>query len=253
MTVLRRLTLAALAAPLVLALVACGSKDDSATTSAPASSSPLATVPPPAGQMWSDVVAATPDGGMRMGNPNAPIKVVEYGALSCPHCAKLANEGMKTIEEKYVDSGRVSYEFRSYIIHGSIDVMLTQLVRCGDPSTFFPLIEQLYATQDQWIAQAENAGAAAQAAASLPPAQRFPAMADAYGLTDWFAARGISKDQAHACLANTADAERIAKQTQGWYTDQGINQTPTIYINGNKTDIAEWQQLEPALQNAGAR
>jgi protein-disulfide isomerase len=160
---------------------------------------------------------------------------------------------MKTIEQKYVDSGRVSYEFRSYIIHGSIDVMLTQLVRCGDPSTFFPLIEQLYATQDQWIAQAENAGAAAQAAASLPPAQRFPAMADAYGLTDWFAARGISKDQAHACLANTADAERIAKQTQGWYTDQGINQTPTIYINGNKTDIAEWQQLEPALQNAGAR
>ena len=253
MTVLRRLTLAALAAPLVLALVACGSKDDSAPTSAPASSSPLATVPPPAGQMWSDVVSATSDGGMRMGNPNAPIKVVEYGALSCPHCAKLANDGMKTLVSKYVDSGRVSYEFRSYIIHGSIDVMLTQLVRCGDPSAFFPLVEQLYSTQDQWIARVESAGAAAQAAASLPPAQRFPALADAYGLTDWFAARGVSKDQAHACLANTDDAERIVKQTQGWYTDQGIDQTPTIYINGNKTNIAEWEQLEPALQNAGAR
>ena len=97
MTVLRRLTLAALVAPLALAVSACGSKDDNAT-SAPPSGSPLATVPPPAGQMWSDVVAATPDGGMRMGNPNAPIKVVEYGALSCPHCAKLANDGMKTIE-----------------------------------------------------------------------------------------------------------------------------------------------------------
>ena len=89
-----------------------------------------------------------------MGNPNAPIKVVEYGALSCPHCAKLSNAGSKTLVDKYVNSGRVSYEFRSYIIHGSIDVVLTMLVQCADKSAFFPLVEQIYATQDQWIAVA---------------------------------------------------------------------------------------------------
>jgi protein-disulfide isomerase len=249
MTVLRRL---ALTAPLALALVACGSKDDGAPTTPP-TGGPVAPVAAPAGQMWSDVVSATPDGGMRMGNPNAPIKVVEYGALSCPHCARLANEGMETLVGKYVNSGRVNYEFRSFIIHGAIDVMLTQLARCADPSAFFPLVEQLYATQEQWLTQAENAGAAAQAASNLPPAQRMPAMADAYGLTDWFAARGVSKDQAHACLAKTDDAQKIAEQTQKWSTDQGINQTPTIFINGTKTDIAAWAQLEPALQNAGAR
>ncbi|MBO0749750.1 MAG: thioredoxin domain-containing protein [Porphyrobacter sp.] len=252
MTLLRSLAFTALAAPLALALGACGSKDNGTTGAAP-TGGPVAPVAAPAGKMWTDVVSATPEGGMRMGNPNAPIKVVEYGALSCPHCARLANEGMKTIEDKYVNSGRVSYEFRSYIIHGAIDVMLTQMVRCADPSAFFPLVEQLYATQDQWIAQAEKANAAAQAAQSLPPAQRMAAMADAYGLTDWFAARGVSKDQSHACLANTDDATKIAAQTQKWYNDEGINQTPTIYINGNKTDIAEWKALEPALQNAGAR
>jgi protein-disulfide isomerase len=198
------------------------------------------------------VVSAT-EGGMRMGNPNAPIKLLEYGALSCPHCAHLANEGMKTLVDKYVNSGRVSYEFRSFIIHGQIDVLLTQLVRCADPSAFFPLVEQLYATQDQWIAVAEKGGAAAQAAQSLPLAQRLPALADAYGLTDWFAARGVSRDQAHACVANVNEAQAIATQTQKWSTDDGIDQTPTIYINGKKTDIAEWKQLEPALQNAGAR
>ena len=80
-----------------------------------------------------------------MGNPNAPIKLVEYGSLSCPHCAKLANDGMKTLESQYVNSGRVSYEFRSYIIHGTIDVVLTMLARCADPSTFFPMVGQLYA------------------------------------------------------------------------------------------------------------
>ena len=252
MTLLRSLALASLAAPLALGLSACGSKDSNAPAAAP-TGGPVASVPPPAGKMWTDVVSATDGGGMRMGNPNAPIKVIEYGALSCPHCARLANAGMKTIEEKYVDSGRVSYEFRSFIIHGEIDVLLTQLVRCADPAAFFPLVEQLYATQEQWITVAEKAGPAAQAAQSLPPGQRMPALADAYGLTDWFASRGVSKDQAHACLARTDQIQAIAAQTQKWSTDDGIDQTPTIFINGAKTDIAEWAQLEPALQNAGAR
>jgi protein-disulfide isomerase len=252
MTMLRSLALASVAAPLALALSACGSKDAGTPAAAP-TGGPIAPIAAPAGQMWSDVVSATDGGGMRMGNPNAPIKIIEYGALSCPHCAKLANEGMKTIVDKYVDSGRVSYEFRSYIIHGAIDVVLTMMARCAEPSAFFPLVEQLYATQDQWIAQAEKAGAQAQQAGNLPPAQRFGALADAYGLTDWFAARGLSKDQAHACLAKPEDAAAIAQQTQTWFNDDGINQTPTIYLNGNKTDIAEWTALEAALQNAGAR
>jgi protein-disulfide isomerase len=251
MSVHRRLASTALAASAALALAACGSKDDAA--SGPPSGKPVPTVAAPAGQMWSDVVSATAEGGMRMGNPNAPIKLVEYGALSCPHCAHLSNEAMKPLTEKYVNSGRVSYEFRSYIIHGAIDVILTQLVRCADPSAFFPLVEQLYATQDQWIAPIEKPNAQAQAAQNLPPEQRMPATADAYGLTDWFAARGLSKDQAHACLANTAEAQKIAAQTQAWYNNDGIDQTPTIFINGNKTKIATWEELEPALQNAGAR
>jgi protein-disulfide isomerase len=204
--------------------------------------------------MWSDMVSATPDGGMLMGNPNAPIKLVEYGSLSCPHCAKLANDGMKTLVDKYVNTGRVSYEFRSFIIHGAIDVMLTEMAQCGDKATFFPLVEQLYATQDQWIALVEKNANQAQAAQNLPPQQRFGATADIYGLTDWFAARGVSKDQSHACLADTDTAQKIAARTQSWSTEQEIDSTPTLYLNGNKlTDVHEWDQLEPALQNAGAR
>jgi protein-disulfide isomerase len=160
---------------------------------------------------------------------------------------------MEPLVNKYVNSGRVSYEFRSFIIHGAIDVILTQLAHCADQSAFFPLVEQIYATQEQWITQAEAAGDKAQAAANLPPDQRMTGMADAYGLTDWFAARGVSKDQAHACLAKTDELQKIAEQTQKWSTDDGINQTPTIFINGAKTDIATWKDLEPALQNAGAR
>jgi protein-disulfide isomerase len=251
MTVLRSLAFATLAAPLALGLAACGSKDDSAPGAAPTGEA-VAAVPAPAGQMWSDVVSATPDGGMRMGNPNAPIKLVEYGSLSCPHCAKLSNDGMKTLVDKYVNSGKVSYEFRSFPIHGIIDVPLTVMVRCADPAAFFPLVEQIYSDQQALMTRAEAANAQAQAASQLPPNQRFAALADAFGLTDWFAARGLSKDQAHACLADTSAAERIAKEGQKW-SDDGVNQTPTLVLNGTTLEAAEWKELEPILQNAGAR
>ena len=260
MTVLRRLSLAALATPLALALVACGSKDNGTPAAAP-SGAAIAAVPAPAGQMWSDVVSATADDGMMMGNPNAKLKLVEYGGHGyghifenvVPHCAKLANDGMKTLVDKYVNTGRVSYEYRSFPIHGIIDIPATVMVRCADKAAFFPLVEQLYATQDQWIAQAEKGNAAAQAAANLPAQQRFGAMADILGLTDWFAARGVSKDQSHACLANADAAEKVAKDGQQWGA-AGIDSTPTLFLNGIKLEnVYEWSELEPALQNAGAR
>ena len=252
MTALRTFALASLAAPLAFALSACGSKDDSAPSAAP-TGEPIAAVAPPAGQTWSTVVSATPDGGMRMGNPEARLKLVEYGSLSCPHCAKLANDGMETLINKYVNSGRVSYEFRSFPIHGIIDVPLTVMVRCADPAAFFPLVEQIYTNQPAIMTRAEAGNDQAQAASQLPPAQRFPALADAFGLTDWFAARGLAKDQAHACLADTSAAERVAKEGQKW-SDDGINQTPMLALNGSLLDkVAEWKELEPVLQNAGAR
>lgn len=252
MTVLRRLALASLAIPFALALAACGSKTTG--PSAPPTAAPIAAVAPPAGKMWSDVVSATPDGGMRMGNPNAPLKLLEYGSLSCPHCAKLANDGMKTLVDKYVDSGRVSYEYRSFPIHGIIDVPLTVMVRCADPAAYFPLVEQLYATQNDWITQAEKGNTQAQAAANLPPNQRWVALADAFGLTDWFAARGVSKDQSHACLADPAAAEKVAKEGQEWSTRDAVDSTPTLMLNGKKLEkVYEWSELEPVLQSAGAR
>jgi len=247
---LSRVAMAALATGLALALTACGSKGDG--TDLP-KGEPIAAVPPPAAQAWSDVVSEMPEDGMRMGNPDAPIKLVEYGSLSCPHCAKLANDGMPTLISKYIDSGRVSYEFHSYAIHGIIDLPLTVLVRCASKDAFFPLVEQLYATQDQWIKRAEQGNDQAQAASSLPPGKRYVALAKAFGLIDWFAARGLPEDQAEKCLSDASAVQKVADDTQKWFKEDGIDSTPTIYMNGNKTNIFEWAELEPALQNAGAR
>ena len=66
---------------------------------------------------WSKTVAVTPDGGFRMGNPAAKVKLVEYGSLACPHCRHFEETGYKPLVQNYVRPGQVSYEFRNYLLN----------------------------------------------------------------------------------------------------------------------------------------
>ena len=85
------------------------------------------------------------------------------------------------------------------------------------------------------------------------PPKRFVALSDAMGFTDFFSARGVPVDQAHACLADPANAERVAKDAQS-FSDQGVEFDPhTDDQRPIKTDATSWAELEPMLQKAGAR
>jgi protein-disulfide isomerase len=245
-TALFRLTATAMLAPLALGLAGC--KKD-AGTGAAAPSGPVAAAAPPAGKAWTDVVSVTPEGGYLMGNPSAPVKLIEYGSLSCPHCAKLAQEGYATLVGNYVTSGKVSLEFRSFAIHPQ-DVPLTVLAQCAGPDTFFPLVEDLYKNFDAVTETTLKGADKANKLSGLPENQRFVALADALGFTDFFAARGISKDQSKTCLANSANATRVAKFSET-YSNQGVDSTPTLMINGTKVEGSEWEALNAALQKAG--
>ncbi|MBS0253922.1 MAG: thioredoxin domain-containing protein [Proteobacteria bacterium] len=245
-----RAALAFSLAPALL-LAACSKGEAPAAGGGAAAGEPVAAVAPPAGKAWADVVSPTPEGGMVMGNPKAPIKLIEYGSLSCPHCAKLAQDGAAALTEKYVNTGKVSWEFRSFAIHPQ-DVPLTMLVRCAPAEAFFPLVEQVYANFDA-LTQSTMEGAKALGDMSkVAPQARFTTMADMLGFTKFFSARGISQDQAHTCLTNAAMADKVAQDSDNW-GKQGIESTPTLLINGGKTGVNTWAELEPLLQKAGAR
>src|SRR5699024_5224786 len=124
---IRSFALAAAVAPFALALAGCG---DKTPTEAPTSSEAIEKVPAPAGKSWSEVVTKTEEGGYRMGNPEAPVQLVEYGALSCSHCADFAKESSEELHNEYVDSGRVSYELRFFMLN-ALDVPATLLATCG--------------------------------------------------------------------------------------------------------------------------
>jgi protein-disulfide isomerase len=236
-----------LLALLPLALAACGKGDGNSTTP----SAPVAAATPPAGQKWTEVVSKTPENGYVMGNPNAPIKLIEYGSRLCPTCGAFANTGMKPLENTYVASGKVSYEFREFMVHGAPDFAPALLGRCAGAGPFFPLLEDMFAAQPTILPKMENASAFQQKVASLPPTQMFAAWADQLGYVDFVKQRGIPEAQARACLADPKQIDVVTKLTQRG-NDEGVTGTPTFFLNGKKLDVVSWDEVEKALKNAGA-
>lgn len=252
--VFRKIVLGLAIAPLALGLAACGKKDPAdGGTSAPIAGEAVAKVAPPAGKTWSDVVSKTPEGGYRMGNPDAPIKLVEYGALSCSHCAKVATEGFGTLRDTYINSGRVSYEVRFFMLN-VYDIVATLQATCGSTEAVLPLAEQFWAWQPNMFQKLQAAGEAKlQGIQSLPKDQQMAALSEVSGMTEFFTSRGIARDQAKACLADAAKAQALADQTEKATKDLNITGTPTFLINGNTIGSMEFKELEAKLQEAGAR
>ena len=252
MTRFRRSLALALSASLALALAACGDKE--AADGTVAAAAPVAAVPAPAGTAWRDTVVETPEGGHLVGNPNAPIKLVEYGSLTCPTCAAFATEGMEPLLSKYVDSGRVSFELRNFAVHGPVDIVLARLARCGAKEAVIPLSDQVWKNLQSLTGPLQANQAAVEQAMNLPMEQRFAAMAQIGGFYEFFASRGISADQARACLADVPSLETLAAATDRYAKQDGVTGTPTFTLNGDKLDgVNGWAQLEPVLQRAGAR
>jgi protein-disulfide isomerase len=242
-----RFAIVALAA---LSLAACG-KSETGTSGSP--SAPVATAAAPAGKLWTEVVSKTAEGGFVMGNPNAPIKLIEYGSRLCPTCGAFANTGMKPLEANYVASGKVSYEFRDFMVHGAPDFAPALLGRCAGAGPFFPLLEQMFEAQASILPKMENAQAFQAKLASAPPATVPTAWAEQLGYIDFVKQRGIPEAQARACLADTKQVEALAKMTDTASAEKGVSGTPTFFINGTKADnVVSWPDMEAALKAAGA-
>lgn len=207
---------------------------------------------PPPGGTWADVVNATSDGFM-MGNPNAKVKLVEIGALSCPHCKKFEDEGAPILADKYVKSGNVSWEFRTYMIHGIIDMPVNLIAQCNGLKSFFPMVQAIYHDQEMWMGKIEKTPQDKIAQLqTLPTNQMFQQLATIAGLQDWAAARGIPQTKANQCLS---DQKMIDHQVQ--ITNDVNNQypnfegTPSFVINGKLlASTAGWDKLQPQLDAA---
>ncbi len=233
-----------------LALSACGGGSNSG---APVSDKPLLKVSAPAGTAWSDTVVKTPEGGYKMGNPQAKLQLLEYGAITCPGCAQFSVQSSEDIKQ-LVNTGVVSMEYRPYLVHGIQDIPGFLLAQCNGPEAFFGLTDQLYANQQEWLGKLSSVDQAEYAMIqSKTPAEQIAFLADKMQLVEFVKARGVSADAAKICLSDAKELDALVKQTEKASKDDEVSGTPALFLNGKPLKTGDWKQVKIDLKNAGAR
>ncbi len=199
---------------------------------------------------WVHTMTATPQGGFRLGNPDAPVKLLEYGSLTCPHCGNFYRTGMAALQSKYIATGRVSYEYRSYVLNGP-DMAAAVLARCDGPAAFFARADALYSQQDRWTEPFTVLTPDDTAKyANLPPEAQLAGLAHAGGLDAFMAANGMTRTRVAQCLADKTLTDRLSTIRDN-ASSIGISGTPMFLINGRLIAGAiTWEVLEPALAAA---
>ena len=149
----------------------------------------------------------TPDDRV-LGKADAPLVMVEYGSLTCPHCAHFHLEVLPAIKFKWIDSGQARFVYRHFP-SDEIATKAAQLTECSTPETFFPSVETLFRTQDDWMRAADPTAAAVQA----------------------LAGDGVTAQSAAACMMTDPPLNKVLNDiVSGQALD--VRGTPTLYING---------------------
>jgi len=238
------------AAALALALVGCsgGAGNNAAATAN--SAAPLTQIPAPNHGDWAETATLTDRGSYLLGNPNAPVKLVEYASISCPHCAEFTEAASTPLRERYVRSGQVSWEYRPYMIFPT-DLGIFLLLHCMGPQPFFRTAEQLYADQRNWETRVQALPQdQLEQMNNLPPAQKAAALTRAAGLDAFFRQRGLPEGRTNACLSDNAAIQQLQQITTRGTNEDGVTGTPTFIVNGDKLETTDWPNLEARLRTA---
>jgi protein-disulfide isomerase len=238
------------AAALLLALTGCGGGAGNNVAATANNAAPIPQIASPNHGDWAEVATMTDRGSYLLGNPNAPVKLVEYASITCPHCAEFTEVASTPLRERYVRSGQVSWEYRPYMIFPT-DPGVFLLLHCLGPQPFFRVAEQLYADQPNWVGRVQALPQEQlQQMEGLAPAQKAAALVRAAGLDQFFRQRGLPEARMNTCLADDAALQQLQQISTRASSEDGVTGTPTFIVNGDKLETSDWPDLEARLRAA---
>lgn len=202
-----------------------------------------APAPAPRAQNWNNAIVVTPQDGHLVGNPNAAVKLVQYISYTCSHCAHFEMESDASLRLSFIASGKGSVEYRPFI-RSSIDVAAALLVRCGPIAKFRGNHYAMLRDQAKWFHAPSPTEVQRWSSPDFPAAMR--AIANDLKLYDLMVTRGYTRPELDRCLANKPAAEKMAAQTR-YATQNGVQGTPSFFINGRLQDTHGWDGLRPTL------
>jgi protein-disulfide isomerase len=148
-----------------------------------------------------------------MGKDDAPVTMIEYASMTCPHCAHFSNDLLPEIKKELIDTGKLRLIYRDYPLD-TFAMKAALMARCADPDKYFDLVEVIFKNQERWVKNAD-------------PVK---------GLIQLGALAGMNEDFIKACMANEELQSAILSRVQDAQKNYKLNATPTfIFNNGAET------------------
>jgi protein-disulfide isomerase len=151
-----------------------------------------------------------------LGKADAPVTIIEYASLGCPHCREFHEKTLPRIKEKYIDTGKVKLIFRDFPL-GQRALAAHMIARCAGPIRYFAMTSILFRDQSVW-GQSPDGLAALQASAKKG---------------------GMSATQVDACLRSEDLLQGVQKIAAAGNTDHGVDATPFFIVAGEKVSGAQ--------------
>ena len=163
-----------------------------------------------------------------MGDPAAPVSLVEWSDYQCPYCGTFARDVQPLLVSNYVATGKVRFEFRDFAFLGPKSVLAAEAADCAmDQGKFWQFHDTLYASQG-----AENSGAF-----SVPR------------LNEMAAEMGLDTSRFSECLSSGSYREQVlAIREDG--VQGGVDATPSLFVNGRRITYQGWDSLQSAIATA---
>jgi protein-disulfide isomerase len=187
---------------------------------------------------WLLTVAASKEGGYIVGNPNAPIKVVEYASYTCSHCATFETKEAPILRSEYVSKGSVNLEVRSFLLN-AVDIPLTLLAQCGAPGRFFGNHRAILSRQGVWIANTDKITDATNAKLEKDDFAGYNRdVYQALQLDVIAKERGISNAEVQKCLGDVDKVKRLIEVSDEAIQTYNVESTPSFLVNNElKKDV----------------
>ena len=169
----------------------------------PPSAAPQTAVVPPPSDIGADEHV--------LGKADAPVTVIEYASMTCPHCAHFSTDVMPRIKSEFIDKGLVRFVFRPFPLDG-VALQASKMAQCAPAEGYFAMIDILFRSQAEWVRAADPVAALKQIGRTV----------------------GLSNADIDRCIADQAVADRIVAGIKEAEAKFGVDSTPSFVINGKK-------------------
>ena len=174
----------------------------------------IAQTPPKPAPGGGEALALKPDDRI-LGKPDAPITIIEYASLTCPHCAHFEVDVLPKLKQKWIDTGKAKLVLRDFPLD-ALALAAATVARCVPAEKFYPLVDTFFAQQEQWAA-AHEPRAALEKLAKLA---------------------GIGDKQFKTCTEDKKLEDQVVQSRLTAAQQLGVNSTPSFFVNGQKFEGA---------------